>query len=498
VPEETLQPFRREFNFWYPMDLRVSGKDLIPNHLTMSLYNHAAVWQDKPELWPRGFFCNGHVQVDAEKMSKSKGNFVSVAGACEMWGADATRFTCADAGDGLLNANYDRVVADRAILTLTTELDWMSTTLAGTNKDSKLRPDGSPPMWLDGWFANEMVRLVHLTSKAYESMRFKEALKLGFYGMQEARDRYRTGVAHVGVLKGLVAQWVEWSALLMTPITPHFAEELWGTVLGKPGCVVGARWPQPEAMERPELTASGDYLFGVSHSLSAALVNRDKKKGKGPAEPIKKPNQVNLYVAVAFPRWKEIVLEILKAAFDEATGECGDQIMRDINGNDELKAFGKGKQVPQFAAMIREEAKEKGTAAFALAMPFDERAVLSDNLPYLCSILGVEAIHLYAGDAPLDFPQPDVLAVAVPGKPQAHFFFDEAMQPPQPGAGGAANGAAPPQPPAPAAKPSMMEYLEKHGVAAVLNDAVNELAAEQPAEPFVWLSKKLAAAAKKK
>jgi len=44
----------------------------------------------------------------------------------------------------------------------------------------------------------------------------------------------------------------------------------------------------------------------------------------------------------------------------------------------------------------------------------------------------------------------------------------------------------------------MMEYLEKHGVAAVLNDAVNELAAEQPAEPFVWLSKKLAAAAKKK
>lgn len=35
---------RNEFEYWYPMDLRVSGKDLIPNHLTMSLYNHAAIW----------------------------------------------------------------------------------------------------------------------------------------------------------------------------------------------------------------------------------------------------------------------------------------------------------------------------------------------------------------------------------------------------------------------------------------------------------------------
>ena len=36
--------------------------------------------------------------------------------------------------------------------------------------------------------------------------------------------------------------------------------------------------------------------------------------------------QVNLYVAVAFPRWKEIVLEILRAAFNEETNECGDQV----------------------------------------------------------------------------------------------------------------------------------------------------------------------------
>lgn len=46
------------------MDLRVSGKDLIANHLTMSLYNHAAMWPSAfPSRMPQAFFCNGHVQV---------------------------------------------------------------------------------------------------------------------------------------------------------------------------------------------------------------------------------------------------------------------------------------------------------------------------------------------------------------------------------------------------------------------------------------------------
>ena len=47
VPEASLAKMRHEFEYWYPMDLRVSGKDLIRNHLTMALYNHAAMWESK-------------------------------------------------------------------------------------------------------------------------------------------------------------------------------------------------------------------------------------------------------------------------------------------------------------------------------------------------------------------------------------------------------------------------------------------------------------------
>jgi leucyl-tRNA synthetase len=96
--DAVLDSMKSEFEYWYPMDLRVSAKDLIPNHLTMSLYNHVEIWKDRPELWPRGIYCNGHVMVDAEKMSKSKGNFLMLLGCVEEYSADATRFALADAG----------------------------------------------------------------------------------------------------------------------------------------------------------------------------------------------------------------------------------------------------------------------------------------------------------------------------------------------------------------------------------------------------------------
>jgi len=81
IRQQDLDKMRSEFEFWYPFDLRVSGKDLIRNHLTMCLYNHAAIWPEEPGLWPRSFFTNGHVMVDSQKMSKSAGNFISLVDA---------------------------------------------------------------------------------------------------------------------------------------------------------------------------------------------------------------------------------------------------------------------------------------------------------------------------------------------------------------------------------------------------------------------------------
>ena len=64
---------RREFLYWYPVDLRVSGKDLIQNHLTYYLYNHVAIWpissrDDEDCKWPASVRANGHLLLNSEKV----------------------------------------------------------------------------------------------------------------------------------------------------------------------------------------------------------------------------------------------------------------------------------------------------------------------------------------------------------------------------------------------------------------------------------------------
>jgi len=58
----------------------------------MALFNHAAIWDTKPELWPRSYFVNGYILVNGEKMAKSRGNFFTLRDVVDMYGADATRF----------------------------------------------------------------------------------------------------------------------------------------------------------------------------------------------------------------------------------------------------------------------------------------------------------------------------------------------------------------------------------------------------------------------
>lgn len=83
IKNDALQKMRREFEYWYPVDLRASGKDLIQNHLTYFLYNHCAMWTNQPDRWPRAVRANGHLLLNSEKMSKSTGNFMTLIDAID-------------------------------------------------------------------------------------------------------------------------------------------------------------------------------------------------------------------------------------------------------------------------------------------------------------------------------------------------------------------------------------------------------------------------------
>jgi leucyl-tRNA synthetase len=218
ISTELLDKMKNEFRYWYPMNLRVSAKDLIPNHLTMALFNHAAIWEDEPEIWPKGYYCNGHVLVDAQKMSKSKGNFLMMYDTVNKYSADATRFACADAGDSLDDANFSRETADSAIMSLINEEAWIIETLASSDlRDGELN-------FMDTILKNETNRLIVATDKAYSTMQFREGLQHGWFEMMLSRNEYRSWCqdSSMSLHKDVVRKWAEALVILICPVCPHW------------------------------------------------------------------------------------------------------------------------------------------------------------------------------------------------------------------------------------------------------------------------------------
>ena len=162
IQKSDLESMRREFEYWYPLDMRVSGKDLIPNHLTFFLYIHLALFPR--EYWPKGVRANGHLLLNGEKMSKSTGNFLTLNDAVKKYGADASRIALADSGDGVEDANFEETVANSSILRLYTLKEWCEEVI----KDKSLREGPADSFW-DKIFQNEMSSVVHEARDHYSA-----------------------------------------------------------------------------------------------------------------------------------------------------------------------------------------------------------------------------------------------------------------------------------------------------------------------------------------
>ncbi|HXX72266.1 MAG TPA: leucine--tRNA ligase, partial [Candidatus Acidoferrales bacterium] len=91
VDSAVLEEIRNEFLYWYPVDLRNSGKDLVGNHLSFFIFHHVALFE--PRYWPRAIGVNGFMLLEGHTIHKSKGNYIPLRQACEEFGADAVRCT---------------------------------------------------------------------------------------------------------------------------------------------------------------------------------------------------------------------------------------------------------------------------------------------------------------------------------------------------------------------------------------------------------------------
>merc|ERR1719431_615675 len=233
IPPAALAKMRKEFSYWYPLDLRVSGKDLVPNHLTYAVYNHVALWPDREDRWVQGIRANGHLLLNSEKMSKSTGNFMTLSEAIDKFSADGMRLALANSGDSVEDANFVEADANAGVLRLFTLVEWVKEML----EDKNLKSRKDSPTFHDNVFINEMNLKLMEAHDAYEKLLFKEALKTGFFELQTARDKYRELCGEEGMCKNLVLQFIEWQAIILSVICPHICEHIWEQ-MGKEGSIL--------------------------------------------------------------------------------------------------------------------------------------------------------------------------------------------------------------------------------------------------------------------
>jgi len=352
MSEDLIRAMRSEFMYWYPVDFRNSGKDLMYNHLVFFIYHHTAIFPR--ERWPRGIGINGWVLVEGKKMSKTAGNFILARDAVGRWGADATRMAEALAGDpGLEDPSFDVKVASDAVDELYSWYEFAVNNY-GKGRDYRLK--------VDDWFESVLNRTLRDVDSLMSATMFRSALVTGFYELQKMFRWYlrRSGTPNRDLLAGFISV----QTLILAPFAPHLAEEIWSSVGGR-GFVSAAKWPEAdESRIRPDLEAAEEIVMrtmeDVRHVLS--LVRGDP---------------IRVRIIIADP-WKYKLVDSMKAAISSGGGlkAAVDSAVRALEPEMRRRA------APMVAAIIR----DPGLLSLSVGRDL-ERQAIEEALGFMSSEL---------------------------------------------------------------------------------------------------------------
>ncbi|MHC1597787.1 MAG: leucine--tRNA ligase, partial [Methermicoccaceae archaeon] len=241
VPEQyrdVVRATRGEFEYWYPVDLRTSGKDLVANHLLFFIFHHVAIFPR--ELWPRAIAVNGFVSLEGQKMSKSKGPLLTLKRAVSEHGADTTRLYILSNAELVQDADWKSESVRSMGRHLQRFYDWARAIIAsrGSHRDESV---------LDRWMLSRLAYHVRVAREALDALQTRRALQHSFFLLLNDVRWYerRGGRAELFTV-------VDTMLRLMAPFTPHVCEELWSMYHEKGEFVSLAPYPEPHMEDRDE------------------------------------------------------------------------------------------------------------------------------------------------------------------------------------------------------------------------------------------------------
>jgi leucyl-tRNA synthetase len=249
---------RAAAEYWMPVDQYIGGIEHAVLHLlyarfyTKVLRDLGLIKVDEPFL---ALLSQGMVIKDGAKMSKSKGNVVDPDDMIRRFGADATRLFM------LFAAPPEK------------DLDWKESGVEGASRflnriwrlvhthAPEIRSAGGmkPPTLSDAGRAFRRViheTIARVTSDIERDFHFNTAISAVMELVNALQDFEGTSADTVARSErsALVREAVETTLLLLGPVCPHIAEELWAT-LGHPRSLFMEPWPaaDPDALQRKEV-----------------------------------------------------------------------------------------------------------------------------------------------------------------------------------------------------------------------------------------------------
>lgn len=363
VDVKTIEEMRRDFLYWYPVDLRSSGKDLVANHLLFFLFHHIAIFPR--ELWPRAIAVNGFVSLEGKKMSKSKGPLLTMKRAVEEFGADVTRLYILHASEYDSDADWRRKDVEGLAANLRR--------FYNLAKEYYLN-EVQQPNHLDRWLVSRLQRAVRETRDAMEKLQTRRAVNAAFFEMMnDVRWYLRRGGRNLAII---FDDWLK----LLAPFAPHICEEIW-------------HWKHDSfiSLENyPEYDeAKVDEVAEVSEEYIRTLLDDMKEvlKFAGDVEAI--------YIAIA-EDWKREVVRMAREAGD--VRKAMKVIMSDA------RFRGMAKEVSSFVKRIFRERFEGFDSV-------NEEEVINSALDFFQSELGIK-VEINPEKVPEDRRR-----AAMPGKP---------------------------------------------------------------------------------
>ncbi|MEM3194101.1 MAG: leucine--tRNA ligase, partial [Candidatus Bathyarchaeia archaeon] len=229
-----LREMRSEFLYWYPVDLRVSAKELVPNHLSFFIFQHVALFPR--ELWPRAIGVNGVLTIEGQKMSKSKGNFLTLRDVVDRFGADVVRLTLALAAEDMDDPDWREENARSIDARLKSLYAFISQITSLSGKEMAIKS-------IDKWLISVLQGRIRAVTEAIENLKTRTAAEIALYEVWNDVRWYlrRSENPNPETLRKVADVWVR----LLAPFAPFLCEELW-SMLGNKGFVSLAEWPKPD------------------------------------------------------------------------------------------------------------------------------------------------------------------------------------------------------------------------------------------------------------